>query len=190
MSSNEIGGRWTCRTVMERLGVFVRRWAGRVRGIAAADQGAELVEFALVVPILVMLLIGIVWIGRAFNVYVTITRAAREGARYAVLPSSMALGNTYADTPTAACSSNTNTFNDHIGPALQADNLDPSKVLSYCQKADWLENTYPQQCGVIISFSYPVQLEIPFTPLNATTINIKTQVQMRLENQPTGGGCP
>ncbi|HXH50260.1 MAG TPA: TadE family protein [Terriglobia bacterium] len=154
------------------------------------DSGAELFEFAIVAPLLLILLIGILWVGRAYNIYATITRAAREGARYAVLPSSMALGGTEADPPTAACSSNTNTFNGHIVPALQADNLDPSKVLGYCQKAAWLENTYPQQCGVIISFSYPVQLQIPFTPLNATTINIKTQAQMRLENQPTGGTCP
>jgi TadE-like protein len=175
---------------MERFGVFVLRWAGRVPGIAAADRGAELFEFAIVAPLLLMLLIGIVWVGRAYNIYATITRAAREGARYAVLPSSYALGNTYADTPTATCSTNTNTFNNYVAPALTADGLDPSKVLNYCQQAVWLENTYPQQCGIVIRFSYPLRIDIPFTTLNATTLNIPTQAQMRLENQPTGGTCP
>lgn len=137
-----------------------------------------------------MLLIGIVWIGRAYNVYETITRAAREGARYAVLPSSVAAGNAFPDALSASCSSSTNTFNNYVAPALKADSLDPKAVLNYCQKATWLENTYPKQCGVAISFSYPVQLAIPFTTINATTINIPTQAQMRLENQPSGGTCP
>jgi Flp pilus assembly protein TadG len=61
------------------------------------ERGAELFEFALVVPVLLTLLLGVFWMGRAYNVYETITRAAREGARYAVLPSSMAQGNTFPD---------------------------------------------------------------------------------------------
>jgi Flp pilus assembly protein TadG len=180
---------------MERSGFPHHGWLGRALRIAAGDSGAELLEFAIVVPILLMLLIGIVWVGRAYNVFETITRASREGARYAVLPNSVALGDAPADIPTAGCATNTNTYNNYIVPALKADNLDPKNVKSYCQKAAWLGTTYPQQCGVVISFSYQVRLAIPFTPLNATTINIPTQAQMRFENQPVlnqsqGGTCP
>lgn len=46
-------------------------------------EGSSLVEFALVLLILVLLLIGVVDIGRAFHSYITITNAAREGARRA-----------------------------------------------------------------------------------------------------------
>ncbi len=152
------------------------------RGEAGADSGSELVEFGLIVPTLLMLLIGIVWVGRAYNVYVTITRAAREGARYAVLPSSVAAGNAYADELT--------TFDNHVVPVLTADSLDPDKVEGYSQQATWLENTYPKQCGVVVSFSYPVEMGIPFIPVNITSISIPTQSQMRLENQPTDGNCP
>ncbi|HEX5411700.1 MAG TPA: TadE family protein [Terriglobia bacterium] len=164
--------------------------AGRIRGMVAGELGAELLEFALVVPLLLSVLVGIFWVGRAYNVYQTVTRAAREGARYAVLPSSFAAGNAYADALTASCESNTNAFNNYVAPALRASNLDPAKVQNYCQQTAWLENTYPQQCGVIIRFTYPVQMRIPFTTLNATTFNIPTQAQMRLENQPTGDTCP
>ena len=189
------GIKGTIRGLMEQLGFRRHAWAGRALRIATGDSGAEIFEFAIVAPILLMLLIGIVWVGRAYNVYSTITRAAREGARYAVLPNSVALGNAPADIPTASCSTNTNTYNDYIVPALKADNLDPNNVKSYCQKAAWLGATYPQQCGVMISFSYQVQLAIPFTSLNATTINIPIQAQMRFENQPLlnqqqGGTCP
>jgi Flp pilus assembly protein TadG len=40
------------------------------------------VEFALALPILALLLIAVVDMGRAFNNYITITNAAREGARF------------------------------------------------------------------------------------------------------------
>jgi len=138
------------------------------------ERGAELVEFAFVLPMLLMLLTGIFWIGRAFNVYQTVTRAAREGARYAVLPSCATCGNTV--------DSAANVQANYVNPALQASALDPAKVTNYSQTTQWLENTSPQQCGVVIAFTYPVQLTIPFTSLNAATVNISTQVQMRMEN--------
>jgi Flp pilus assembly protein TadG len=43
------------------------------------------VEFALVAPILLVLLLGIVDFARAWNTYQVITDAAREGARTAVI---------------------------------------------------------------------------------------------------------
>lgn len=51
----------------------------RTRG----ERGANLVEFAIVAPLLVLLLLGIADIGRAFYSYITITNAAREGVRFA-----------------------------------------------------------------------------------------------------------
>jgi Flp pilus assembly protein TadG len=50
-----------------------------------STDGVALVEFALVVPILILLLVGILDTGRAVNAYVTISNASREGARYAAL---------------------------------------------------------------------------------------------------------
>jgi Flp pilus assembly protein TadG len=47
------------------------------------ERGANLVEFALVLPLLVLLLAGVADFGRAFNNYMIITNASREGARYA-----------------------------------------------------------------------------------------------------------
>lgn len=178
------------RGLMARLGIRRHARTGRALRMAAGDAGAEILEFALVFPILLSLLIGIVWIGRAYNIYSTITRAAREGARYAVLPSSVAAGNAPADALSNSCATQTNTYTNYILPALAADSLDAKSVRNYCQKTDWLGNTYPKQCGVIVSFSYRVQLSIPFTTLNATTIDIPARAQMRLENQPTGVNCP
>ena len=56
-----------------------RRQPFEVGGSGA--RGQSLVEFALVMPILFFLLLGIIQFGFIFNTYVTMTNAAREGAR-------------------------------------------------------------------------------------------------------------
>jgi hypothetical protein len=50
------------------------------------ERGAALVEFALVLPLLLVTFAGIVDFGFAFQRYEVITNAAREGARLASLP--------------------------------------------------------------------------------------------------------
>ena len=47
------------------------------------QRGANLIEMALVLFLLILLLIGVADFGRAFHHYIVITNAAREGARYA-----------------------------------------------------------------------------------------------------------
>lgn len=163
-----------------------------LKTLAGDQAGAELFEFALVLPLLLALVLGIIWIGRAYNIYETITRAAREGVRYAVLPSSVAAGDNlpYTYTSAGSCAitspSASSVFPNYIAPALQASSLNPSAVINYCEGAYVLDpdaDASVQQCGVRISFQYPVTLAIPFTSVNATTINISTSVQMRMENQ-------
>jgi len=46
------------------------------------ERGQSLAEMALILPILLLLIMGIVDIGRAFHHYVVLENAAREGARY------------------------------------------------------------------------------------------------------------
>jgi Flp pilus assembly protein TadG len=58
-------------------------WRGR---LAKGELGAELIEFALVLPLLLLLVLGIVDFGFLFQRLEVITNAAREGARVAVLP--------------------------------------------------------------------------------------------------------
>ena len=53
--------------------------------IIKSEKGASAVEFALILPILIILVFGIVEFGIVFNNYITITHAAREGARIAAV---------------------------------------------------------------------------------------------------------
>jgi Flp pilus assembly protein TadG len=54
-------------------------------GRSARDRGAAAVEFALVLPLLLLLVFGIIDFGRALNAQLTLTQAAREGVRLAAL---------------------------------------------------------------------------------------------------------
>ncbi|MHA7217398.1 TadE/TadG family type IV pilus assembly protein [Arthrobacter sp. MDT1-48-3] len=45
------------------------------------ERGAVAVELALVLPILILLMFGIIEVGRAYNAQVTLTSAAREAVR-------------------------------------------------------------------------------------------------------------
>lgn len=60
----------------------------------AVDTGGQLVEFALVLPIMLLLITGIAEFGFLFQTYEVTTNAAREGVRLAVLPGNEA--NNYA----------------------------------------------------------------------------------------------
>jgi Flp pilus assembly protein TadG len=50
---------------------------------ARDERGATLVEFALVTPVLILALVACFDFARALNAYVTVSNAARDGARYA-----------------------------------------------------------------------------------------------------------
>ncbi|NJC23128.1 Flp pilus assembly protein TadG [Arthrobacter pigmenti] len=60
------------------------------------DRGAVAVEMALLLPLLLFLLLGIMEFGRAFNAQVTLTNAAREAVR------EMAIGGVASKAKTAA----------------------------------------------------------------------------------------
>jgi hypothetical protein len=49
--------------------------------VAERRRGQAVVEFALVLPVLILLLLGTVEFGRFFDTYLSLQHAAREGAR-------------------------------------------------------------------------------------------------------------
>ena len=51
-----------------------------------SERGAELIEFALVLPLLLFIIMGLIDFGFLFQRFEVVTNAAREGARMAVLP--------------------------------------------------------------------------------------------------------
>lgn len=165
--------------------------------IAAETRGSQIAEAALVLPIVFMLLFGIIWFGRAYNIYTTITYAAREGAQVAAQPSCATCGNTNNNAAAVAA---------RVKEVLGASHIDPGQILTYapalvsCTPGSL--GTYPdpsgvtlytnvqlnpgslgpQACGVVVSFRYPFQFNFPFTSLNKQLIYLHADVQMQVEN--------
>ncbi|WP_233201743.1 TadE/TadG family type IV pilus assembly protein [Cryobacterium sp. Y11] len=54
----------------------------KLRRLHSGEGGAAAVEFALVLPILIFLIFLIIEVGRLYNMQISLTGAAREGARW------------------------------------------------------------------------------------------------------------
>lgn len=110
---------------------------------SANDRGAAMVEFAIIAPLLLLLVFGIIEFGRAYNAQNTLTHAAREGARE------------YAITQDAAAG--------ELAAKNAATSLNKSLItatLSAC--------TPGQPASVTLE--YPFQLQIAFFPVSNFTM--------------------
>jgi Flp pilus assembly pilin Flp len=139
--------------------------------MARRDQeGAAAVEFALLLPLLVLLLFGMIEFGLAFNTRIQATNAAREAARQAVV--------------------GIDNWSDVGGlPFWQVVRQDAGVgSISNCVLTtdDVLGGT------LTVSFDFPLNLRIPFMPNPPSWQTGKAQASMRIEqlSAPGGpGGC-
>ncbi len=97
---------------------FDRKWKWNIMIRTKAftkknEQGQTVTEFAMILPILLLLLFAIVQLGIVFNHYVTLTDAARAGARKAVV--SRQTANPTGATVTAVRASATNLTQSKLG---------------------------------------------------------------------------
>lgn len=74
----------TFRTLAQRHAVLERSRPARFLQSLAGTEGAQLLEFALVLPVMLVFAVGIVQFGGAFNLKQKMANAAREGARVMV----------------------------------------------------------------------------------------------------------
>lgn len=88
-----------------------------IRAILKKRRGQAMVEFALILPVFILILLGIMEFGLVFHQYLVVTAASREGARVA------ALGGTDAETQTivntSAASVNTGQLTTTITPTVR-----------------------------------------------------------------------
>lgn len=93
------------------------------------SRGAIAVEFALVAPVLLSLLIGIVEFANAYNAQISVTQAAREAAR------TMAVKNSQTDAKTAAVAGapgiNSGAFTYSFSPSACAPDVTAKVTITY-----------------------------------------------------------
>ena len=181
---------------------------GRLNRLLHETSGAEIAEAAAVLPIMFMFVVGIFWFGQAFSIYGTITRAAQEGARAGAVQTctTCAAGSTAATNaynavqaslqaakldasnarypsplPTLnACSVNGSSGGGSVGCISSASS-------NVCVRTEiQLTTSGPagvtNECGISVSFQYPFQFWLPFTPLNKQKIWMTAAAQVRMEN--------
>ncbi len=117
------------------------------------EKGAAAVEFALLLPLLVLILMGILVFGLVLNNYLEITHAAREGVRWASLRASFAEVEAKAKTaaPGIDWTQATLTISGVPDPPTEADQGNPVTV------------TVTYDIGAITALYGPIQSLFPST---------------------------
>jgi Flp pilus assembly protein TadG len=168
------------------------------RNLLSAATGSQIAEAALVLPLAFMMLLGIFWFGRAFNIYATMVHATQQGVRAGVAQSCATCGNQHI-TPAQGATI--------ITDAMRASHVDPGQIqvfapaLNFCGGGTVAGNCTnnsnitmcnyvqisppaapgPPVCGVVASFQYPYQSWLPFSSLNMQQITLKVVVPMKGE---------
>jgi Flp pilus assembly protein TadG len=133
------------------------------------DDGQAIVEFALVLPLLMGLLLGIVQFGIVFNNYETLTDAARVGARQAAV--SRFVGDNGASAETAARAAASGLDSNTL--AVDAQSCVPGT--SPCPGAeDW---TTPGN-EVTVTATYPYSIKILDWTIKAGSLTTVTKERL------------
>lgn len=111
----------------------------------SSERGAVAVEFAIILPVLLALVLGIMEFGRAYNTQISLTNAAREGVRV------MAISNDPAAARTAAKNAAV-----LLNPALADSNISFSQPA--CSATQSMTLTIKYSLSTITGFAGPFEL--------------------------------
>jgi Flp pilus assembly protein TadG len=174
-------------------------WRGRIR----EERGTALVELALVLPLLLIVLLGMLDFGKAFNEWMSQTHLASEGARLAAVnycpsPSSDGSGNLTCDWSSIGCGdSNANmclaqyidaqTFGELKTGRLASSNAPAQNKTQVCI-------SYPNGSTTQVGDPVHVTLLVRYQWLNyvsrrlsIASTSISGSATMRLESKPFSG---
>jgi Flp pilus assembly protein TadG len=137
---------------------------------AKHSTGQSLVELALTLPLLILILIGVLDLGRMLNAYVTIQNASREGARYGTdYPNDIAGIRQHVQTE-AANSGITITNAMIPDPTVQNDGT----------YKDAPNNTQPNQ-SITVRVNYPFALITTYLFAGQQTIQLSVSATMQIK---------
>lgn len=144
-----------------------------------AQRGGSLVEFAMVAPLMLILMFGIVQFGIAMFEYHATDYAAKVGARYASVR-----GANCSATGCPISQSTLQTYLRNSVPGLAQATVTPSWNLPDTTNYQGLQNvatacsTASEQrgCLVTVSVTNTVPLQIPFVPIQNLTFSASSTV--------------
>ncbi len=167
---------------MSRGPICVRRRAPlRVRGAhrsgrwRGGERGQAMVEFALVAPVFLLLVAGIIQFGVGLNYWLDLQRIANQGARWAAVNCGNTGGGFNPCSPT---------LKDYLEQEELSAGNDASAFICY-------EAVTGPGGTATIGDPVTVELTTPFTfvPIvGLGTIDLKARTTMRLEQRPTNPG--
>jgi Flp pilus assembly protein TadG len=142
---------------------MTHRLRGR-RHTRAKSRGQTLVEFALILPVFLMLTLGVVDGARVFSAYIAITNGAREGALFAA--QSTNYNKWCSTTSTVACPANASTYQaadpDNIAYRIQQETsgLTQSSIVLSAPACD-TTTCDSSSTKVTVSVQYSMTLLVP-----------------------------
>ena len=151
--------------------------AGRSR-----ERGQALVEFALIAPLFLLIVVGIIQFGIGLNYWLDLNRIANQGARFAVVDHGWT-NCAKADTP-ATCLASPNRLQDYLRSEPVSGGLNPDAYVCF-----------PTGNAVGESVQVRVSSDFTFLPiLDLGTITLRAKATMRIEQPVTryaeDGSCP
>ncbi|HEY3921742.1 MAG TPA: TadE/TadG family type IV pilus assembly protein [Gaiellaceae bacterium] len=132
-----------------------------MKAFARDEQGQTAVEFALVAPFLIAIVLAIWQLGVAFHDYVTLTDAARAGARQAIV--FRFNGGTLTNAQQAVRNS--------------ASDLDQSQLGVSVTDPNWNVSG----STVTVTATYPYNISIPLLGINVASGNLSATAKEELE---------
>ena len=129
------------------------------------ERGQTAVEFALIAPLLVILLLAIIQFGVAFHNYVTITDAARAGARQAIV-ARFASGNFTDATQTVK----------NAASSLDPKLLNKPGAISITSSGGMVAGSQ-----VTVTVNYPYTIDIPLIGLTVSSGTLTAVAKEELE---------
>jgi len=155
----------------------------RAHAVGRADRGQSLTELALVLPVIIAILIGIVELGSAFSVKIEVQQAVAHAVRIAALE-----GNGGYICPPTGPISPTNTVDlDAINAITTSKGIDPGGIAQIqIYKADVNGNVYHNKANIYSTapFSNPVQWNWPQCTRNASPASDSVGVHITYHYHP------
>ena len=137
-----------------------------IERMSTSDRGAALVEFALLTPLLLMLVFGIVDLGRALYTHVGIQEATQEGALYG-----------------AFAPDNATLTSERVINSLQSPALIPDNVVVECIPVDPL--VVGDAPDITVTVTYELDLITPMSAWFGGSITLQSEVTATIFSEKT-----